>query len=157
MARDKIPSAGNGDVAGEGGPAPAKREEVLPGMSVDGLLARLTAQQVEGRRTQVADDPEFASQYPNLWKWFTTTTIADQYEKDPPRLIVQVINGTISATLQDNALRCSLTMVGLSVKDALDRLERGIVSPDAAWNHFRRKGQGIRKLEAKKENRIDKK
>lgn len=97
------------------------------------------------------DDEIFAKNFPHLWDWLTATQIGEAMAKDPARLIFTCEDGAWKATLSDNALRCSLSAVGLTFDSALRGMEEALGSGDAPWVQWKQRQKALREVQPAEE------
>ena len=109
-------------------------------------MARETTGQL---KHPLPDDELFRENYPSLWAWLTATQIAEAFEKERPRLAFLIDGSHWKVTLTDNALECSLSSAGNTFQDALARLERAVLDPEATWSRWKKRGKGLKALDAK--------
>jgi len=106
------------------------------------------ALKVQGKIKQksLPNDEGFKAAHPRLWAWVTATQIGVAMEKDPARVVMSVEDSTWKATLSDNALRCSLTGVGVTFNGALDNLEALMGDAEAPWVTWKQRGKALRDI-----------
>ena len=105
----------------------------------------------KGKQPQKVDDEEFSNQYPALASWLGATQIGEAFNKEPARLSLNMENGQWRVSLNDQALDMSLTVFGPTLKATLDVLDRLVLSHDAPWVRFKKRGH--KKLEARQKKR----
>lgn len=113
------------------------------------------AMKLKGKAKQRSfpDDAEFAKDYPLLWAYLGATQIGEAMEKDSARLVCGIEESTWQATLQDSALKQSLTAAGLTHRAALAALEEALGGKDATWVYWKKKGQEALR-EKKKDDQV---
>jgi hypothetical protein len=97
----------------------------------------------------IPDDDGFAKQYPNLWDWLTVQKVG-KWAKDAARLTLAVQGSTWKASLSDESLGQSCTVVGVTMLDALRRLDAACVDPETAWSTWKAGRRGLREVETAK-------
>lgn len=123
-------------------------ESGLPGSeaSVFNVMKRF-AEEKKGLREPdkaLVQDQGFADRFPHLWAWWTATQIGEAFEREPCRLSLSIETGFVVASLNDDALECSLSANGSTVWGALGALNDLIVIPDAPWRHWKRRREKLR-------------
>jgi hypothetical protein len=131
-------------------PKPSPNGQVTAKQADKEVQARMhaLALKVQGKvkNKSLPNDEIFAKTFPRLWAWITATQIGEAMEKDPARVVFSVEDSTWKATLSDNALRCSLTGVGLTFDSALAGLEALLGDQDAPWVTWKQRGKALRDI-----------
>ena len=114
---------------------------------VQAMMAEMAAK-VKGtvKQKSLPDDPAFSTEFPRLWAWVSATQIGESMEKDSARVVCSIEDSTWKATLSDNALRCSLSGVGLTFWAALGNLETLLGQKDAPWVTWKQRGKALRDI-----------
>jgi hypothetical protein len=133
------------------GETPSTNGKPLTAKQADAEVQKMMATmalKVTGKLKQksLPNDEKFKGEFPRLWAWVTATQIGQAMEKDAARIVFSVEDSTWKATLSDNALRCSLTGVGVTFEHALGNLESLMGDAEAPWVTWKQRGKALRDI-----------
>lgn len=86
-------------------------------------------------------DPKFLSDYPTLSEYLSATKWDDGTGRKPCKLSMSVKDSGINLALNDDNFRQSCYSWGRGLQEALETMEEGLLSGQAEWRSWSKKGK----------------